>query len=109
MQIIGKGEADQPEIIDPGLVGEVISVDPHLINSLSSQGFIPVIAPVGVGENGETYNINADVVASKVASAIGAGRLILLTDVDGVKGADGNLISSIKTDEIVRMIESGVI
>lgn len=109
MQIINQNETDQPEIIDPGLVGEVVSVDPHLINSLSSQGFIPVIAPVGVGENGETYNINADVVASKVASALGAGRLILLTDVDGVKGADGNLISSIKTDEIVRMIESGVI
>jgi len=109
MQIINHNEADQPEIIDPGLVGEVVSVDPHLINSLSSQGFIPVIAPVGAGENGETYNINADVVASKVASALGAGRLILLTDVDGVKGADGNLISSIKTDEIVRMIETGVI
>lgn len=109
MQIINHNEADQPEIIDPGLVGEVVSVDPHLINSLSSQGFIPVIAPVGVGENGETYNINADVVASKVASALGAGRLILLTDVDGVKGSDGNLISSIKTDEIVKMIESGVI
>lgn len=109
MQIINHNEADQPEIIDPGLVGEVVSVDPHLINSLSSQGFIPVIAPVGVGENGETYNINADVVASKVASALGAGRLILLTDVDGVKGADGNLISSIKTVEIVKMIESGVI
>lgn len=109
MQIINRNEEDLPEIIDPGLVGEVVSVDPHLINSLSSQGFIPVIAPVGVGENGETYNINADVVASKVASALGAGRLILLTDVDGVKGADGNLISSIKTDEIVSMIESGVI
>ncbi|WP_027359645.1 acetylglutamate kinase [Desulforegula conservatrix] len=109
MQIINHNEADQPEIIDPGLVGEVVSVDPHLINSLSSQGFIPVIAPVGAGENGETYNINADVVASKIASALGAGRLILLTDVDGVKGADGNLISSIKTDEIVRMIETGVI
>lgn len=109
MQIINHNEADQPEIIDPGLVGEVVSIDPHLINSLSSQGFIPVIAPVGAGANGETYNINADVVASKIASALGAGRLVLLTDVDGVKGADGNLISSIKTDEIVSMIESGVI
>ncbi len=109
MQILGQNETDQPEIIDPGLVGEVVSVDPHLINSLSSQGFIPVIAPVGAGDNGETFNINADVVASKIASALGAGRLILLTDVDGVKGADGNLVSSIKSDEIVRMIESGVI
>jgi acetylglutamate kinase len=103
-----KGDAP-PEIIDPGLVGDVTRIDPDIITTLASQGFIPVIAPVGVGENGETYNINADLVASKVASALGATRLILLTDVDGVLDSGGNLISSIDAGAIGEMIGNGTV
>lgn len=84
-----------PEIIDPGMVGKVSQINPEIIYTLSNKGFIPVIAPVGVGKDGETYNINADLVASHIASAVGAERLILLTDVDGVLDSDNNLISSV--------------
>ncbi len=97
-------ENKPPEIIDPGLVGEVIRIDPDIINTLSRKGFIPVIAPVGSGESGETFNINADLVAGKIASALSAGRLILLTDVDGVMDNSGHLVSSINSDTVGKMI-----
>ena len=110
MHIVRQTEAGMPpEIIDPGLVGDVTGIDPDIISTLTRQGYIPVIAPVGVGEAGETYNINADLVAGRIATALDAGRLILITDVDGVKGADGALISSIDRDTVGRMIESGQI
>ena len=96
-----------PEIIDPGMVGEVTQVNPDIIDTLTARGFIPVIAPVGVGEAGETYNINADLVAASIAGALSAGRLILLTDVDGVSDPEGTLISSIDADRIGRMITDG--
>jgi acetylglutamate kinase len=102
-------ETKPPEIIDPGLVGKVTKINPAIINTLSEQGFIPVIAPVGAGINGETYNINADLVASKIASALSAGRLIYLTDVDGVKDASGQLISSIDTTTIKKMVDEKII
>jgi acetylglutamate kinase len=95
-----------PEIIDPGMVGMVSAIHPDIIHTLTAQGFIPVIAPVGQGENGETYNINADLVASKIASALNAERLMLLTDVDGVMGPDQKLISSIAAEDINRMIKN---
>lgn len=98
-------ENKPPEIIDPGLVGQVTRVEPGIINTLTAQGFIPIIAPVGVGEAGETYNINADLVAAKIAVALSAGRLILLTDVDGVMDSSGSLISSIDAGTIRRMID----
>jgi acetylglutamate kinase len=98
-------ENEPPEIIDPGLVGEVTHVNPDIINTLTGQGFIPIIAPVGVGEAGETFNINADLVAASIAGALSAGRLILLTDVDGVADAEGSLISSIDAGRIGRMIK----
>jgi acetylglutamate kinase len=98
-----------PEIIDPGMVGNVVAVDPHIIHTLTAQGFIPIIAPVGIGEKGETYNINADVVASRIAASLGAERLILLTDVDGVLDADSQLVSSIHDQRIHRMIQDGEI
>ena len=79
-------------------------VDPVIIHTLTQQGFIPIIAPVGVGEAGETYNINADLVASQIAMALNAGRLILMTDVDGVMDEKGRLISSINATTIARMI-----
>lgn len=98
-------ENKPPEIIDPGLVGEVTCINPDIINTLSSKGFIPVIAPVGSGESGETFNINADLVASKIASSLAAGRLILLTDVDGVLDVSQQLVSSINAETIEKMIK----
>ncbi|MCD4744297.1 MAG: acetylglutamate kinase [Desulfobacteraceae bacterium] len=98
-----------PEIIDPGMVGEVSQINPDIIYTLADQGFIPVIAPVGVGKNGETYNINTDLVASNIASAIDAERLILLTDVDGVLDSNDNLISSVGFESAREMISEKVI
>ncbi len=94
-----------PEIIDPGMVGEVTQINPAIIHTLSQEGFVPIIAPVGVGEQGETYNINADLVAGRMAMALNAGRLILMTDVDGVMDQNGQLISSINAADAARMID----
>jgi len=90
-----------PEIIDPGLVGQVTRINPDIINTLIKQDFIPIVAPVGSGEAGETFNINADHVAEKIAISMNAERLIYLTDVDGVLDASGLVISSInkRTDK----------
>jgi len=105
MQIVYQEDATKPpEIIDPGMVGQVTRVDPAVIHSLTREGFLPVIAPVGVGENGETYNINADLVAGHIAMSLKAGRLILMTDVDGVMDAGKQLISSIDAATIEKMI-----
>jgi acetylglutamate kinase len=102
-------ENSPPEIIDPGLVGQVTQINPEIIHTLTEHGFIPVIAPVGAGAEGETYNINADLVASHVAMALTAGRLILLTDVDGILDASGALISSLNTEIAHRMIQEKTI
>jgi len=104
-----KAEDKPPEIIDMGMVGEVASVNPVIIRTLESGGFIPVIAPVGVGESGETYNINADWVASKVSVALNAAKLILLTDVEGVLDKKGSLVSSVKLSAVEQMLEDGTI
>ncbi len=98
-------ENKPPEIIDPGMVGEVSNINPDIIYTLIEKGFIPIIAPVGIGENGETYNINADLVASKIAAALNAERLMLVTDVDGVLDVDSRLISSINAEAIKKMIK----
>lgn len=102
--VFQEDETKPPEIIDPGMVGKVTRVHPALIKTLTQDGFIPVIAPVGVGGNGETYNINADLVAGQMAMALNAGRLILMTDVDGVLDDKGELISSINASKIEKMI-----
>ncbi|MCK4767415.1 MAG: acetylglutamate kinase [Desulfobacula sp.] len=102
-------ENKPPEIIDPGMVGNVSNINPDIIHTLTAKGFIPVIAPVGVGKNSETYNINADLVASKVASALNAERLILVTDVEGVLDTDKKLVSSMDAAAIQKMIEAGQI
>jgi acetylglutamate kinase len=105
LQILHQEDSNKPtEIIDAGLVGEVTRIDSDIIEKLTQQGFIPIIAPVGAGEAGETYNINADLVASQIAIALKAGRLILLTDVDGVLDTAGDLISSIDAQKIKKMI-----
>jgi acetylglutamate kinase len=107
LQILHQEDLNKPpEIIDPGLVGEVTQINSEIIEKLTQQGFIPIIAPVGAGEAGETYNINADLVASRIAMALKAGRLILLTDVNGVLDAAGNLISSIDRRTIKEMIDN---
>lgn len=107
MEFYRPREDEPPEIIDIGLVGEVTAVNARLIRTLQDQSFIPVIAPVGVGENGETYNINADLVAGAVAAALGAAKLILLTDVAGVLDGEGRLVSSLTRRQAVSLMEAG--
>jgi acetylglutamate kinase len=102
-------EDEPPEIIDIGLVGEVTGVNAELIRTLQEKHFIPVLAPVGVGKSGETYNINADLVAGAVARAMAAAKLILLTDVPGVLDQDGHLVSSLNKDTALKMMEAGII
>ena len=102
-------ENKPPEIIDPGLVGEVTQVNSDIINTLTEKDFIPIIAPVGAGDSGETFNINADLVAAEIAMALSAGRLIFLTDVDGLLDEDEKLISSINKDRIKRMLQEKTI
>ncbi|MGA3083807.1 MAG: acetylglutamate kinase [Thermodesulfobacteriota bacterium] len=103
------GPDDPPELIDIGMVGEVVKVNTEIITTLETHHFIPVIAPIGIGEMGRTYNINADLVAGKVAAALKAQKLILLTDVEGVKDKNGNLISTLTREEIPGLIEDGTI
>ncbi|MEJ2023593.1 MAG: acetylglutamate kinase [Deltaproteobacteria bacterium] len=98
-----------PEIIDMGLVGEITAVDTRILLSLIEREFIPVIAPVGAGEAGETYNINADLVAGRVAASLKARKLVLLTDTDGVRDRKGSLISTLRREEAGRLIEDGTI
>ncbi len=98
-----------PELIDLGRVGEVTKVNPEILDTLDSKDFIPVIAPVGVGEDGQAFNINADLVAGAIAAELNAEKLVLLTDVEGVKNTDGELISSIPRDQIDGFVESEVI
>jgi acetylglutamate kinase len=97
------------EEVDIGFVGDVVKVNQELIQTLEQGRFIPVIAPVGVGPEGESYNINADLVAGRVAAALNAEKLILLTDVAGVKAKNGQLLSSIAVAEIHRLIEEEAI
>jgi acetylglutamate kinase len=97
------------ETIDLGLVGEVEEINPEPIRLLEGSGFIPVIAPVGVGANGESYNINADLVAGEIAAALRAEKLIHLTDVEGIKGPGGDLISTLPQADARRLVAAGVI
>ena len=97
------------EIIDIGHVGEVDHVDRALLDTLIDSGFIPVIAPVGVGPDGESYNINADFVASAVAQRVGAEKLILLTNTPGILDADGNTLTGLSHHDAVDLIDAGVI
>jgi acetylglutamate kinase len=97
------------ELIDIGLVGEVESVNAEPIRLLEENGFIPVIAPVGVGAAGETFNINADLVAGDVAAALSAEKLIHLTDVQGIKDEDGKLVSTLTKRDAERLMKAGII
>ena len=97
------------EQVDIGFVGDVVKVNTDLINALESAKYIPVIAPVGVGLDGESYNINADLVAGRVAAALNAEKLILLTDIEGVKDKSGKLLTSIAVAEMHRLISEEAI
>jgi acetylglutamate kinase len=102
-------ETDRPEIIDLGLVGEIIKVNPKILVTLDQNEFIPVIAPIGKGEKGETLNINADFVAAQIAAALKAEKLILMTDTEGVKNKAGILQSGLTRKQVTEMIRSKVI
>ncbi|MEL0166721.1 MAG: acetylglutamate kinase [Pseudomonadaceae bacterium] len=100
---------DKPEIIDIGHVGEVSSVNANLINRLVSDDYIPVIAPIGVGTDGASYNINADLVAGKVAEALGAEKLMLLTNIAGLMDKEGNVLTGLSTAQVDALIADGTI
>ena len=109
IQTKATGEDRPPELIDIGRVGEVTQVNPEILETLDQRDFIPVIAPVGVGEDGQAFNINADLVAGAIAAELKAVKLILLTDVEGDKNSSGELISTIYRDQIDDLIAAGVI
>lgn len=98
-----------PELIDLGRVGQVTKINPEVLQALDHKDFIPVIAPVGVGEDGQAFNINADLVAAAVAAELKAAKLILLTDVEGVQDNNGQLIHSLQKENLEANIASGVI
>lgn len=98
-----------PELIDVGRVGQVTKVNPSILENLCQADFIPVIAPVGVGEDGEAFNINADLVAGAIAGELSAEKLILLTDVPGVNDKNGELITSLPRGEMEGLIEDGTV
>jgi acetylglutamate kinase len=101
---------DNPEdMIDIGQVGDILSIDPSLITLLDTGAFIPVIAPIGVGTDGETYNINADVVAGKIAEVLKAEKLVLLTNTPGVLDQAGNLLTGITPNQIDAMVADGTL
>jgi acetylglutamate kinase len=97
------------EMYDLGQVGEVESIDPRVVAMLDNGGFIPVIAPIGVGADGTSYNINADLVAGELARVLGAEKLLLLTNTQGVLDPDGNLLTGLTAEATERLIASGVI
>lgn len=94
---------------DIGRVGELVEVDSRVIDSVSESGFVPVVAPIGVDDAGLTYNLNADEAAGGLAAALGAEKLMLLTDVEGVLDADGHLLSQITAEDAQKYIDEGVI
>ncbi|MBW1802910.1 MAG: acetylglutamate kinase, partial [Deltaproteobacteria bacterium] len=104
-----RGSDQPPEIIDIGMVGEIVSVDNRILLNLLDSQFIPVVAPVGAGESGETYNINADLVAGQIAASLKARKLVLLTDTTGVVDKEGTLLSSIRVPDCQGLMDDGTI
>ncbi|MDT0634424.1 acetylglutamate kinase [Spectribacter hydrogenoxidans] len=102
-----EGGAD--ELVDLGYAGEVSAIDPAIVRRLDEDDFIPVIAPIGVGDDGRSYNINADLVAGKMASVLGAEKLMLLTNTAGVLDADGTVLTGLSPARVETLIQSGVI
>jgi acetylglutamate kinase len=108
-KLLKKSAGKDEEVIDIGLVGEVDSINPEILDSLDKDGFIPVISPIGVRKTGEALNINADYVASAVASALKAEKLILLTDVPGIKNSHGNILSTLNKTDVRKLINEGAV
>jgi acetylglutamate kinase len=102
-------EAREPEIIDMGHTGDVEAIDPSIVSLLDNGDFIPVIAPIGVGRDGMSYNINADTVAGKLAAVLNAEKLILLTNTAGILDKEGKLLTGLKPDQVRQLIENGTI
>jgi len=102
-------ETDEPEIIDLGHVGVVDSIDPSVVDMLHHGNFIPVIAPIGVGRDGRSYNINADLVAGKMAEVLKAEKLILLTNTAGILDKEGKLLTGLSLGQVDELIEDGTI
>lgn len=102
-------DSQTPEMIDLGYVGEVSSIDPSVVNMLGCSDFIPIIAPIGVGDDGQSYNINADLVAGKVAEILKAEKLILLTNTPGILDKQGNLLTGLTLKDIDGLIADGTI
>ncbi|MDD5284770.1 MAG: acetylglutamate kinase [Desulfuromonadaceae bacterium] len=103
------GDDGRVQQVDIGYVGDVVKVNTDLIRTLENGKYIPVIAPIGVGDEGESYNINADLVAGRVAAALNAEKLILLTDISGVNDKSGTLLESISVSDLHRLIEEDAI
>lgn len=104
-----KSDTNQGDLVDIGLVGEIEKIDPELINLLDSRDFIPVIAPIGVGADGEAYNINADLVAGKLAETLNAEKLVLMTNTTGVLDKNGTLLTGLTASEIEALFADGTI
>lgn len=102
-------ELEKPEIIDIGHVGEVSHINTQVLDMLTNSDFIPVIAPIGVGEDGASYNINADLVAGKVAEYLRAEKLILLTNIAGLMDKEGNILTGLSTEQVNGLIADGTI
>ena len=102
-------DMDAPEQVDIGHVGEVSHIDTSILKQLENSDFIPVIAPIGVDEQGNAYNINADLVAGKVAEAVGAEKLMLLTNISGVQDKSGNVLTGLSTTQVDALIADGTI
>jgi acetylglutamate kinase len=108
-KMLVRGNGDSDELIDIGQVGEVDSIDPEIVHRLHTHDFIPVIAPLGVGKKGETYNINADLVAGKMAEILKAEKLIVLTNTPGVLDQNGNLLTGLSAKKIDELFANGTI
>jgi len=108
-KMLVRGEGDSDEMIDIGQVGEVESIDPEIVHRLHTHDFIPVIAPMGVGKKGETYNINSDLVAGKMAEILKAEKLIVLTNTPGVLDRNGNLLTGLSAKKIDELFADGTI
>jgi acetylglutamate kinase len=106
---LDKSEYQASEIIDLGHVGEVTKIDPSLVHALDKGNFIPVIAPIGVGEDAASYNINADLVAGKMASVLGAEKLLLLTDTPGILDKQKNILTGLDGEKVKKLIADGTI
>jgi acetylglutamate kinase len=108
-QVASKGERGEPTLVDLGRVGDIEQVNPTIVEELMSNGFVPVIAPIGVDAEGMALNVNADTAAGRLAAALGAAKLVLMTDVEGVKNERDELVSSLCAREAELMIAEDVI